>query len=263
MFDYHLHSKVSFDSTAEPLEMALAAKAAGLREICFTDHYDYNSDPAVPPDLFAMEQYHNHYDGLQVPGLTIRRGVEFGMTRWNKPQLKSLLEQYSFDFVIGSVHYVDGHDPYEPEYWHGRTVDQAFRVYLEEIYHCVLAHEDFDVLGHLTYVCKSVHNPTHEPVSFAKFQDITDEIMRILIAKGKGMEVNTSGVDRCGAYLPSADFLRRFKELGGEIVTVGSDAHDAARVGQYAPQVLGVLADIFGYVCTFENRKPVFHKLRT
>lgn len=262
MFDCHLHSKVSFDSTAEPMEIALAAKSAGLREICFTDHYDYNSDPAVPPDLFAIEQYRDHYDRLEVPGLTIRRGVEFGMTRWNRPRLKSLLAQYPFDFVIGSVHYVDGHDPYEPEYWQGRTVSEAFRVYLEEIYRCVLVHEDFDVLGHLTYVCKSVHNPAHAPVPFGQYQDITDEIMKILVAKGKGMEINTSGVDRCGAYLPSADFLRRFRELGGEIVTIGSDAHDASRVGQHAPQALDILADIFGNVCTFENRKPIFHTLR-
>lgn len=261
MFDYHLHSKVSFDSTAEPIEMALAARAVGLRDICFTDHYDYNSDPTKQPGLFTMEQYKENYDCLHVSDLTIHRGVEFGMTRWNQSHLKKLLEQYPFDFVIGSVHFVDGHDPYELEYWRGKSVSEAFRIYLEEIYHCVLVHEDFDVLGHLTYVCKSIHNPTREPVPFSQYQDITDEIMKNLVTKGKGLEINTSGVDRCGDFLPTADFLRRFKELGGEIVTIGSDAHDVERVGQYAPQALDILKEIFGYVCTFEKRKPIFHKL--
>ncbi len=261
MFDYHLHSSVSFDSESTPLEIALAAKENGLKEICFTDHYDYNSDPAKVHNLFSADAYRAAYDGVSVPGLMVRKGVELGLTRWNGPQLNDFLCQYPFDFAIGSVHFVDGFDPYEPEYWYGRSVSEAFRVYLEEVYHCVRIHEDFDVLGHLTYVCKSVHNPTHEPVRMEDFRDITDEIMKLLVAKGKGMEINTSGVDRAGVFLPSADFLRRFKELGGEIVTVGSDAHDPTRVGQYASQALEILKDIFGHVCTFEQRKPVFHKL--
>ena len=261
MFDNHLHSNVSFDSVSHPMEMVLAAKNAGLREICFTDHYDYNSDPKKRHNLFSLDAYRAAYDGLSVPDLRIRRGVELGLTRWNGPQIKDFISRYPFDFAIGSVHFVDGFDPYEPEYWYGRTVQEAFRVYLEEVYQCVQIHEDFDVLGHLTYVCKSVHNPTHEPVRMKDFGDITEEIMKILVAKGKGMEINTSGMDRAGVFLPTADFLRRFKELGGEIVTVGSDAHDPGRVGQYAPQALEILEEIFGYVCTFEKRKPVFHKL--
>jgi histidinol-phosphatase (PHP family) len=81
------------------------------------------------------------------------------------------------------------------------------------------------------------------------------------VSKGKGLEMNTSGVDRCGNFLPTADIVRRFRELGGEIVTIGSDAHAAKRVGQYAFDACEILRDIFGYVCTFEDRKPIFHKL--
>ena len=261
MFDYHLHSAVSFDSEALPADMAAAAVQRGLREICFTDHYDFHTDPQVAPRGFTVAQYKTAYDGLEVPGLAIRRGVEFGLTRWNAPHLKELAAQYPYDFILGSVHFVDGFDPYEPEYWRGRTVQEAFRAYLEEAYQCLLVHSDFDVLGHLTYVCKSAYNPTHEPVRLEAYRQITDEILKLLVAKGKGMEVNTSGVDRAGAFLPDAEFLRRFRELGGEIVTVGSDAHDPSRVGQYAAQALQMLKDIFGHVCTYEKRQPIFHKL--
>ena len=73
--------------------------------------------------------------------------------------------------------------------------------------------------------------------------------------------MNTSGVDRCGGFLPTKDYFQRFKELGGEIVTVGSDAHTADRVGQYSYQACEIFKDVFGYVCTFEDRKPIFHKL--
>ena len=75
------------------------------------------------------------------------------------------------------------------------------------------------------------------------------------------MEINTSGVDRCGGFLPTADFFRRFKELGGEIVTIGSDTHNVERVGQYSREAAEILKEIFGYVCTFEGRQPIFHKL--
>ena len=79
--------------------------------------------------------------------------------------------------------------------------------------------------------------------------------------KGKGMEINTSGVDRVGDFLPSRDFIKRFRELGGEIVTVGSDSHDATRVGQYVDGAIELAKDVFGYVCTFESRRAVYHRL--
>ena len=261
MFDFHLHSSISFDSQGNPAEMCRAALNRGLWEICFTDHYDYNSDPAITPNLFTMDAYSAAYDSLTVPGLTIRRGVEYGLTAWNQPHLEQLLNQRKFDFVIGSIHFVDGCDPYDAEYWMGTSVRDGFAKYLEATLECVRAHSNFDVLGHLTYVCKSAHNTTHEPVRYEDFRDICDEIMKTLVTKGISMEINTSGVDRVGGFLPSGEFLRRYRELGGEIVTVGSDSHDAVRVGQYIPEALEILKDIFGHVCTFENRKPVFHKL--
>ena len=261
MFDFHLHSRVSFDSTASPMDMVRAAERVGLSEMCFTDHYDYNTDPKIAPNLFTVEQYGREYDDLTSDSVLIRRGVEFGMTTWNRSELDRLLAHRRFDFVIGSVHFVDGYDPYEAEYWKGKTVREAFEKYLEQTLACVKIHDQFDVLGHLNYVCKSAHNPTHEPLRYEDFSELCDEIMKAVIARGKGMEINTSGVDRVGDFLPSAACLKRYRELGGEIVTLGSDAHAPERVGQYAKEALALLKPIFGYVCTFEDRKPIFHKI--
>lgn len=261
MFDFHLHSSVSFDSTTPAADILRAAEKNGLREICFTDHYDCHDIPTEAHDLFTVEQYAKAYDGLSSDSVLIRRGVEFGMTTWNRAELDKLLAQRNFDFVIGSVHYAGGFDPYDPDYWKGKTVGDAFSEYLVRSLECVKVHDGYDVLGHLNYVCKSAHNPTHEPLRYEDYSDVCDEIMKLLVQKGKGMEINTSGVDRVGDFLPSAAFLKRFKELGGEIVTLGSDAHDPTRVGQYATEALEILKDIFGYVCTFEDRRPIFHKL--
>lgn len=261
MFDFHMHSRVSFDGHDTGLAMAQAAKAAGLKEICFTDHLDYDPLGKMGIMAFDTDTYDREYNGLEVPGLTIRRGMEFGMTPDNLPQFEEALQRRPFDFVLGSVHFVNELDVYYADYWQDKTVFQAERRYLLATLDCVRAHDDFDVLAHLTYIGKARCHTGRRPVPYVEHREIIDEILRVLAAKDKGLEINTSGKDRCGEYLPSRDMVRRFKELGGQIVTVGSDAHRADRVGQYTFEVCDMLKDIFGHVCTFQNRQPVFHKL--
>ena len=261
MFDYHMHSTVSFDGQASPVEMARAAAQAGLKEICFTDHLDYDPLGQMGVMAFDTAVYNAAYDDLEVPGLKIRRGMEFGLTHNNREQFREDLKRRPFDFVLGSIHFVDDLDVYFKEFWQGKTVFEAERRYMEATLDCVQIHDDFDVLAHLTYIGKSRSHHAPRPVPYAEHREFLDEILRILAQKGKGLEMNTSGMDRCGGFLPTADYFRRFKELGGEIVTVGSDAHDSQRVGQYSFEACEILKDIFGYVCTFEGRKPIFHKL--
>lgn len=261
MFDFHMHSTVSFDGHDTPERMVQAATSAGLKEICFTDHIDYEKDAKWQRMVFDTAVYNAAYDNLTHPALIIRRGMEFGMKPDNAAQLSEDLKRRPFDFVLGSVHTVAELDVYFEPYWEGKTVPQAERQYLEETLACVRAHEDFDVLAHLTFLSKARAHPTHSPIRYEDYRELVDEILRTLAQKGKGLEMNTSGVDRCGDFLPSAVYLRRFKELGGEIVTIGSDAHTADRVGQYTLRACEILKDIFGYVCTFEGRQPVFHKL--
>ena len=261
MFDYHMHSRVSFDSVEPAAKMIDAAESAGLREVCFTDHCDINDPTLMKSNLFSLDKYSEEYDALVSDRLKIRRGVEFGITDTNMRELDEFLSCRNFDFVIGSVHYIGEFDPYHGEYWKNRTTKQAFDDYLEAMLKCVRTHDNFDVLGHLTYVSKSIYNREHAKLLYSDYSDICDEIMRTLAQKGKGMEINTSGVDRVGAFLPEREFVARFRELGGEIITVGSDAHDASRVGQYIDGALEIARDTFGYVCTFEGRKPIYHKL--
>ena len=261
MFDYHLHSRISFDSQCPPQDIVCAAERQGLKEICFTDHYDFNDIPEKQHDLFEINEYRAEYDNLHSDITKIRRGVEFGLTHWNKEELRALLNSYNFDFVIGSVHYTGGYDPYFKDFWVHNGEKKSFEKYLLQTLRCVKVHDDFDVLGHINYICKSEHNPTKKPLYYREYSDICDEIMKELISKGKGMEINTSGKDRIGEFLPSYDYVKRFHELGGEIITVGSDSHDATRVGQHIDEALNIAKDIFGYVCTFENRKVIFHKL--
>lgn len=261
MFDFHMHSTVSFDGHDTPERMLRAAEEMGLKEICFTDHRDYELHTEQQTMVFDWRTYGDAYDRLVSPAVQVRRGMEFGLKTDNAGQLAMDARMRHLDFILGSVHFVEEQDVYWQPYWEGKTVLEAERRYLEETLACVLAHEDFDVLAHLTFLSKARAHPAPRPIPLKAHRDVIDEILRVLARKGKGLEMNTSGVDRCGDFLPDAAYFRRFRELGGEIVTIGSDAHTANRVGQYSARACGILKDIFGYVCTFADRKPVFHKL--
>ena len=260
MFDFHMHTHVSFDGRDKADNMVKAALKAGLTEICFTDHMDY--DPLDPNHKlhFDIADYNKEYDNLESPGLTIRRGFEFGMLPDNRAQFQKDLQLREWDFVIGSVHFVDGLDVYYPEFWEGKTPQYGILRSFEDTLTCVKNHDGYDVLGHLTYIGKSTSNPLKRPILYKDYREMADEIMKLLVQKGIGMECNTSGLDACADFLPGIEYLRRFKELGGEIVTVGSDAHHSNRVGQYCREAAEILREIFGYVCTFDRRKPQFHR---
>lgn len=261
MFDFHMHSKVSFDGYGDARDMVAAAAQRGLKAICFTDHLDYDPLGRDPDLAFDTEEYNAAYDSLYHPEVKIFRGMEFGMLPDNVEVFQKDLQRRAFDMVIGSAHFIEGLDIYYEEFWEGKTAQQAFLSTLETTLECVKVHHAYDVLGHLTYAAKQPHNPGHKPVLYEDFREVIDEILKTLVLNGKGLEINTSGMDKCGVFLPDETVLRRFKELGGEIVTVGSDAHGADRVGQYCKEACFLAQDIFGYVCTFEERKPVFHKL--
>ena len=261
MFDYHLHSTVSYDGHGTSEEMIASARSAGLKEICFTEHLDYQHCIPRAQTTYTLEAYHSAHAPQCDADLCVRHGVEVGLTPWNQQEIARDIAAYPYDFVLGSVHFIDDEDPYLPPYWVGRDPLQAEKQYFEELLTCVELHNDFDVLGHLTYISKCKAHPCPRIIPLAAYRDCIAQIMTTLISKGKGIEVNTSGMDRCGDYLPGMEYLKLFKDLGGEIVTVGSDAHAPDRVGQYTFPVCQMLKDIFGHVCTFEGRKPIFHKL--
>ena len=251
MFDFHMHTRVSFDSESDPREVVRAAEERGLFEICFTDHYDYNTDRTVESNLFSPDVYLSEYSLLRSDKVKIRHGVEFGLTDWNVGRLSEVSDFIELDYVIGSIHFVGGIDPYEKRYWEGRTVEAAFIDYLDATLDCVKRHTDFDCLGHLTYAGK--WNSETGPLYYNNYRDVCDEIMKILAERGQGMEINTSGMDRIGRFMPDADFLKRFRELGGEIITVGSDAHNVERVGQYTFEAARLASEIFGGVYNSHN----------
>jgi histidinol-phosphatase (PHP family) len=189
-------------------------------------------------------------------------GVELGTALDLLPELNHYIKSYDFDFVIASSHLANGKDPYLPEFFAGRSDKEAFCEYFEAIRDNLLKFNDFDVYGHLDYAVRHGRNKDRDYI-FADFRDIFEEILTALVNNGKGIEVNTAAL-RYGMKSPHPcpEVIKRYRELGGEIITIGSDAHKAADIAADFDFAAEVLKDCgFKYYTVFEGRKAEFVKL--
>ncbi len=266
LWDTHMHTHFSVDSDADSMEMVRSAIEAGVDGICFTDHLDLLA-PDTKPDNFPLDflTYFSEIENLQTQfdkQFSINIGVEIGLQTFLKDQLPEIISGYPFDFVIGSSHMVNGEDPYYPEYFIGKIEDQAYREYFESILENLALFDCFDVYGHLDYIVRYGPNK-NQFYTYKKFADVLEEILRTLIHKGKGIELNTGGFKYgLGHPNPTEDILKRYHELGGEIITIGADAHKPEHVAYDFKKVPEILTGCgFQYYTVFQNRKPVFYKL--
>lgn len=263
--DFHMHTRFSSDADVEPSEIIKKAIELGLETICFTDHFD--KDYSKENDMFQLdtESYFQEMKRLQElykDRINIRIGVELGLQLHLGAFYKKYVNQYPFDFVIGSVHVVGGEDPYYPSFFEGKEDVDGYRQTFEETLANVKENTDFDVLGHIDYIVRYGRKQAQE-YSYQKFADIIDEILKYLIANGKGLELNTAGFKYgLGFAHPHPDVLRRYRELGGEIITVGSDGHKPEHIAYNFRQVAEILKQSgFCYYAEFKNRQPIFKEL--
>lgn len=267
LWDCHMHSSFSGDSDTPMELMVQEAIRQGLSGICFTEHLDPDY-PEIPEDVdFSLDvpAYYAELSRLKEcyqDRISIRFGVELGLQPHLAPSFHELLAREPFDFVIGSSHVVHGFDPYYPDFFNGRVEADAYREYFESIYENLKAFSEMDVYGHLDYIVRYGPNQNRE-YSYEKYQDIFDEILRLLVSKGIGLEMNTGGFHYgLGEPNPCKDILKRYRELGGEIITIGADAHAPQRIGFAFDQARAVLEECgFSYYNVFRNRKAEFLSL--
>ncbi len=264
LWDTHMHTHFSGDSEADPKNMIRSAKVLGLSGICFTDHLDL--DFPDEPELFLLDtdKYIADMSALaaRTQAVKVRVGIELGLQPHLAEKLRKLTAAYPLDFVIGSSHVVHGKDPYYPAFYEDKAEDEAYTEYFSSILENIAVFDNFDVYGHIDYVVRYGPNK-NKFYSYEKFADIIDEILRALIAKGKGIELNTAGFKYgLGHPNPTEAVIKRYRELGGEIITIGSDAHAPEHVGYDFAKVTGILTDAgFRYFTVFKKRKPQFLRL--
>nr|MCR4904206.1 histidinol-phosphatase HisJ family protein [Butyrivibrio sp.] len=239
--DFHIHTHHSGDSEAPMDAVIESAIKKGLPAICITEHmdFDYPETPDLPGGVFEVDtdEYRKEFLSMKSKyGNRIKMffGIELGMQPQIVKQNSDYVKSYPFDFVIGSNHLCHGEDPYYPAFYEGRSESEAYRDFFESTLENIKLFNDFDVLGHLDYIVR--YAPSLEAgYNYLTYKEIIDEILKEIISGGKGLDVNTKSLytNSEPAFKnpnPCRDILLRYKEMGGEIITFGSDAHKAKNV---------------------------------
>lgn len=267
--DTHTHSLCSPDGHNTVTEMARAAGAAGLTHLCLTDHCDLvtlQGEPAYTYDWAPYNAAVAEARAALSPGLDLAQGLELGEAYENPAAARAILAaRPQLDFVIGSVHNYrsmkDKHDFYFAQYPDHDTCQRTLEDYMGSLEAMVALPDCYDTLGHIIYPLRYINDRGPHPFSLleGEFRDRTVAILRRVVQDGKAMEVNTWRGRSIEEWAP---YLRLFKSLGGELVTVGSDAHTIQDVGRGVSGVYQVIADCgFDYVAVYHGRKAGMEKL--
>jgi histidinol-phosphatase (PHP family) len=263
--DYHNHTDFSADCDTPAELMIEKAIDLGLSYLCMTDHMDPDMQFPGLDFTFDLDEYFAKHQELKKryqDKITLLTGIELGLQPHIGDDLRNIVNAGTYDFIIGSIHVVDHVDPYFKEYWEGKTEYQGTYRYFENVLESLAAFDNFDVFGHLDYVVR--YGPTQDKnYSYHQYKEIIDEILKVLISKNIGLELNTAGLKYGLSFAhPQVEVLKRYRELGGEIITVGSDGHKPEHLAYDFHKVPDILKEAgFSYYTIFKNRKPEFIKL--
>ncbi len=265
LVDYHTHTSFSQDSTASMQAQCEAAIKAGIKHIAFTEHEDYN--PRDPTSFYfdhasywaEIERCRARFAGR----LTIRSGIEISEPHRYPALTHNVLSRHSWDFVLGALHWFSPEiNCYLPEFFeHLGDWRESMRLYFIETI-ALAKHGDFDVLAHIDYPARYNTELLNGEYDIGAYEPIIREVLAALIARGKGIEINLSGVRRGLDPNPPSKVVRWFRELGGEVLTIGTDSHATNHTGLHLDHGLAIAREAgFSHIATFERRVPAFAKI--
>lgn len=264
--DLHVHTYFSSDSTASVEEQIERAIDLGMQHIAITDHHDLDLPPGGRTFLLGedgdTERYlrtMNEAKQTYADRIEVIVGVELGLQEHLGPTLDAYVREHSFDFIIGSTHRFDGRDTEEQSLYVGRSDEESCRLYFEAELENLRVTDAYDIVGHLDFVLRDIPS-RNKLFSYELHKDVLDEMLQLVIDEGKGIECNTTTLYRgYGEPGPDVSIIRRYRELGGEIITFGSDAHSAKNIGRAFKEAADIVRDCgFDHYCIYRERKPVF-----
>lgn len=259
--DYHIHTNFSDDSEVAMEEVILQAIDLGMEEICFTDHVDYFE--TCPSHVINYEDYFKEYQQLKIKykdKIILKAGIEFGVQKHTIPSFDRDFAQYDFDFIILSNHQIDDKEFWTGDYQQNKTREEYNRQYYLAIKDVVENYHNYSVLGHLDMIKRYDQQGSMDD---SHNEEIIKAILKTVIDMGKGIEVNTSSFRyQLPDTTPSRKILNWYYELGGRILTIGSDSHCIDHLGNHFTYIKEELRKIgFKEHCTYHQMKPLFHKL--
>lgn len=264
MYDYHTHSSFSDDCNTPMKEMIEAACKMGIKEMAITDHYDPDYPDLEFPFELDFSGYHKALNDMKESykgRIKLLKGIEIGVQAGSTMEkCKLRANDFDYDFIIGSFHCAEGHALYGTSFFENRSAEDSYIASYTNMRDCLLKYKDYDVLGHFNIIDRY----TDRIPSSAVYMELVEEILKIIIADGKGIEINTSSF-RYGMgerTTPPQEVLQLFNDLGGEIITIGSDAHRTKDIGyrfDFATEMIKSVG--LKYLATFDQRKLNFVKL--
>jgi len=258
--DYHIHTNFSDDSNYPMEDCIKKAISLGFDEICFTEHIDYGCPTSFCCDCNAYWNSFKNYKEKYKNKISLKFGIEFGVQAHHKDYFQNIFNRYPFDFVLLSFHQIEDKELWNGDFQYGKSQEEYNKIYFDEIYKTIKVFKDFSVLAHMDLMRRY---DKYGEYPFEKSKDQIEQILINLINNGKGIEVNTSSFRyKLKDLTPSRSILKLYKELGGEIITLGSDSHREIQLGSKILYVRDILKSMgYKYFTTFDKMKPSFHPL--
>jgi histidinol-phosphatase (PHP family) len=263
MYDMHSHSNHSDDSSTPMLLMVQSAIDKGLQGIAVTDHYDPDYPTPEFDFLPDFNKYQKEMESLErkfSKDIQVIRGLEIGIQHGDTlKKCKDAASSYPYDFLIGSFHCALGKDLYV-DYFDQLPLEESYHQFYQYMANCLIEYDDFDVLGHLNIIDRYAPEIPPENLFFDEIQSI----LRLLRERGQGIEINTSSFryNLGETTTPTRKILETYRSIGGEILTIGSDAHSPRHVGyrlDWAKEFAKSCG--FRYLAHYKNRKPIMEPI--
>lgn len=259
MVDTHTHTSFSFDGRCSSVDMAERGKELGLNYMAFTDHLDrdyVHIDRYSYVGQLDINRYIKEVTALKERYPFLALGIELGYSEKAENDYCTMLEMARFDYVLNSIHTIDGQDVYNSEYFEDKDKKTAYTNYLLQVNKSTKAKYFYNTISHLGFVRK---NSTYEDnfMPLSEYGDVLEEIFKNIIDMGKTLEVNTN--IKTQDFMPTKELLTRYYEMGGRSIAFASDAHVANRIGDMYEQASEMVTGIgFRYWTVYRERKPIF-----
>ena len=250
LFDSHMHTKFSADSKMIAADALARANELNLG-VVFTEHFDYGLELDGRDFAFDPPTYMSEYKNFR--GDKVRLGVEVGLRQFARSANENFIAQADFDFVIGSIHLVDDLDIYYPEFYADKDKVTAYQKYFRQMA-VEVAVADFDALGHIDYICRAAPYDNPE-IDYQTFAAQIDDVLKIVVERGKVLELNTRRFNSQRAIRELVPVYKKYRDLGGKFVTIGSDAHKIDAIGNYFDRALDFVRELNLTPVTFCERR--------
>jgi len=265
MFDCHVHSSFSGDSDMNCESAISAAISRGLQGISFTDHLDFDYPNYDDLFLIDFDKYSDYMDSIKKQfsnDIRVFKGIEVGIQSHVIDSTIEVINSYDFDIVIASVHVVDKLDLHNGDFCKSKSQKEAYTRYLENVLHTLETFDNFDVMGHLDLI-RRYGCYDNKSLEYSDYSDLLDSILKQIIKMDKAIEINSSGFRYdLASPMPNFSILKRYRELGGEMVCTSSDAHRLEHIGYKFDYLKEMISSAgFDYTTHFEQRKPILSKL--